>query len=658
MSADSLSGQGVSSARGLNPGIQGMRGLAILLVLLNHAEVPGFGGGFVGVDIFFVISGFLIGGLLQRELESTGRLDLWAFFARRIRRLLPSSLLVVAFSLLVVRLFYAPQEQDELLSSVRAAALYAVNLWFSSRTTDYFGGHTEANPVLHLWSLAVEEQFYILWPLLLLAAVRLTHGAVRQAHGALIVGLGLLSLAGCIAMSMLNYKHAFFLTPFRIWEFAAGMAVMSWSHRAAHWPVRVPQVLGLLALVLLVVVSLSFNGRMRFPGAWAMLPVSSAVLLLLVTLHAGDSLAGRLLEAAPLRWLGDCSYSVYLWHWPLFIIATQLVPHPGAALTLLLLVGAILLGRVSYRCVEQPFMRAPREGGSNRLVVCLGLGLCIALAMAAQWSRGLVRVGEDQARFLNASRWDEMERTDCLVSATVVDQPPCEFGHAEPRATVVLYGDSHASQWYLPLMKLAHQHQLRLVVLTKTACPSADVPVAVYTTLNAYTECDVWRERMLQRIQTLKPAVLVLANSSGYGIAPSRWQSGLDRTLQRFQEQGLRIAYIRDIPFPGFDVPVCHARTAWRGWAVERTCTYEAAAEQARIGDHAAGEAEVVRRHGGVYVDLSASICAGEICPTLRDGMILFKDRNHLSEAFALSLAPQLEPVLVGLLGEAASSAR
>ncbi|MDR7294880.1 peptidoglycan/LPS O-acetylase OafA/YrhL [Pelomonas aquatica] len=647
---------GVLATTRFNPGLQGMRGVAILLVLLNHAAVPGFGGGYVGVDVFFVISGYLIGGLLLRELETKSGLDLWAFYARRVRRLLPAAALVLAVTVVGIRLLYAPQEQDELLSSARAAALYAGNLWFASRPTDYFGGHTEANPALHLWSLAVEEQFYLFWPLLMLLAVRLFRGTPRAVTGGLLLVLGGLSFAACVVVSLINFKYTFFLTPFRIWEFAVGMAISVWPGLAARWSGRAVAAMGWVAVGTLCAVSLLFDGRMRFPGFWAAFPVAAAALLLVVVQHGRQSMVGRLLQSSGIRQLGDCSYSVYLWHWPVLIGAAVIVPEPAAWMTVCLLALSVGLGWLSYRFVEQPFMHALFPALSARQVVLAGLGLCVAVAAGAQFTRKFIHVGPEQERFERAARWDLTEATGCLTLADAVDQPACEYGADQPTATVVLFGDSHASQWFVPLQQLALKHQLRLVVLTKSACPSVDVPVAVYTTLGDYRECTLWRERMLQRIEAMRPAVVVMASSSGYSIEPGRWQAGLDRTVTRLQRAGVQVGYLKDIPFPGFNVPGCHARAAWRSWSIGGACTYRADDEEARIAPLATAEEAVLMRRGATFINLSRAICNEPVCRTARDGLVMFKDRNHLTEEFALSLAPDLEKPLLQLLKQSAAT--
>jgi len=634
-----------------NLGVQGLRGIAILLVLLNHAGVPGFDGGFIGVDVFFVISGYLIGGLLLREMETTGRIDLWAFYARRVRRLLPASLVMLAVVLVGIRCLYAPQEQDELLSSARASALYAANLWFASRPTDYFGGHTEANPLLHLWSLAVEEQFYLVWPLLMLAAARAVGGDARRGLKLLVWVAGIPSLIACIALSLVNFKYAFFLSPMRVWEFGAGMFVALRPGLAASLSQCSLQAIGWLALAVLALATLMFDGNLQFPGHWALIPVLATATLLLVAERGTASAAGRWLHWGWLRWVGDCSYSLYLWHWPVLIAASMWSPKLGAALTAGVIVVSLLLGRLSYRFVEQVFLSRPWSDVPPRRIVVSGLAACLLLAVAAQALRGRVDTPAVPDRFQQAVQWKLIESSGCLVLFDAVDQPPCEFGVRDGAKTVVLLGDSHAAQWLAPLHALAQKHGWRLVALTKAVCPSVDVDVIFYVTRSRYGPCAQWRERMFERIAALRPQLVVMASSSGYGdVELPRWQAGLERSIERLQATGSRVAYIRDTPHTGLNVPTCWARADWWGWTPPQACTYPRAQDEERTAARVQFERAATQARGAAFIDLSAAICSSERCPTQRDGVLMFKDRTHLSEAFAASLAPQLEPHLLELL--------
>lgn len=634
-----------------NLGVQGLRGIAILLVLLNHAGVPGFDGGFIGVDVFFVISGYLIGGLLLREMETTGRVDLWAFYARRVRRLLPASLVMIAVVLVGIRCLYAPQEQDELLSSARASALYAANLWFASRPTDYFGGHTEANPLLHLWSLAVEEQFYLVWPLLMLAAARATAGDARRGLNLLVWVAGIPSLIACIALSLVNFKYAFFLSPMRVWEFGAGMFVALRPGLAASLSLRSLQAIGWLALAVLALTTVLFDGSLRFPGHWAVIPVAATAALLLVAERGAASDAGRGLHWGWLRWVGDCSYSLYLWHWPVLIAAAMVSPKFGPGLTVAVILVSLLLGRLSYRFIEQMFLSRRWADVPPRRVVIAGLVACVLLAVAAQGLRGRIDKPAEPDRFEQASKWKLIESSGCLVLFDAVDQPPCEFGVHNGAKTVVLLGDSHAAQWLPPLQALALKHGWRLVALTKAVCPSVDVDVLFYVTRTRFEPCSQWRERMFERIAGLRPQLVVMASSSGYGdVELSRWQAGLERSVERLQATGSRVAYIRDTPHTGLNVPTCWARADWWGWVPPDACTYSRSQDDERTAARTVVEHAAAQARGASFIDLSEAICSSERCPTQRDGVLMFKDRTHLSEAFAASLAPRLEPHLLPLL--------
>jgi peptidoglycan/LPS O-acetylase OafA/YrhL len=633
-----------------NLGLQGMRGIAILLVLLNHAELPGFGGGYIGVDVFFVISGYLIGGLLLRELETTGRVDLWAFYARRVRRLLPAALLVILAVLVSIRLLYAPHEQDELLSSLRASSLYAANIWFASRPTDYFGGHTEANPLLHLWSLAVEEQFYLFWPLLMLAVCGAGQGGrARQRITSLVLVTGGASLVACVVVTHIHLKYAFFLTPMRIWEFGVGMLVALRPGWSSALNTRQLGLVGVVALALLVGATLGLDGHLRFPGAWPLLPVLSAAGLLLVAERGTESGIGRLLQLMPLRWLGDCSYSVYLWHWPVFIAAAVLQPTRGPLLTAALIALSLCLGWLSYVGVERVFMRRLWTQARPGQVIVVGLIGCALVAVAAQTMRSAIPRGTDEHRYLEASTWPLVDASGCLVLFDAVDQPPCEFGVKSSANTVVLFGDSHAAQWLPALDVLAQQRGWRVIALTKAVCPSVDTPVDFYG--RRFITCEQWRARMFERIERLRPSMVVLASSAGYRDVPlPRWQEGLTLTITRLQALGTRVAYMRDTPHTGLNVPTCWARTAWWGWAPEGACTYAAEGEDDRLRQVAQAEAVVAKRFATPYIDLSAAICSTKRCPTLHDGVPMFRDRTHLSEPFARALAPALGEQLLPLM--------
>ena len=646
-----ISSEAPPTDTGFNCAIQGLRGIAIALVLLNHAGAPGFSGGFIGVDVFFVISGYLIGGLLLRELATRGKVDLWAFYARRCRRLLPACLVLLVAVMGVVLWLYAPFEHFELMSSVRASAVYALNLWLAGRATDYFGGHTEAIPVLHLWSLAVEEQFYILWPLLMLGATALWPRDARRATMRLVVAAGILSLLACLVVTDIKFQWAFYLAPTRVWEFCAGMVIAARAPASLRLPHKWLAVLGALALVVLSLTSVLFSSHLRFPGGWAVIPVAAAASLLLVAESDSKTWPSRVLRWQPLRWLGDCSYSVYLWHWPLIVFASVMYPRKSVALSIAVVILTLVVGRLSYRWIELPFKHGLVPRWSPRRLTAASMAACLAIGGTAH-VLGRLELSTHQARFRDAAEWPAATASGCLVLFDAVDQPPCEFGSTQPKATVVLFGDSHAMQWFTPLQALAIRHDWKLIVLTKAVCPAADLVVDFYVTRSPYMTCSQWREKMFSRIATIQPDLVVVASSSGHTLPIDRWQQGIADAVRRIKSTGAQVAYVRDTPFANFNVPTCLARAQWRMLPPNLLCSFPLAVERRRYDAMAGAEASAVRAQGGSYLDFPKSICTQSDCPTEREGMILFKDRNHITEAFALYLAPQLEHPLLELLAQ------
>lgn len=625
---------------GLNPGIQGLRGIAILLVLLNHAGIPGFAGGYVGVDIFFVISGYLIGGLLWREGQRAGRIAIWEFYARRIRRLFPANAVLLLASAVASLLLLAPEEWAEVFSAMRAALLYVINLWFTARATDYFAGHSAANPFLHLWSLAVEEQFYLVWPWLVVLCLKGAAERFTRRLAWVTLLLAAVSLAACVAATWWSQPLAFFNMPFRMWEFAAGIALAITPWKAGALP---RALLGWLSAGALVAVTLLMDERRQFPGLWAALPVLCALGLLVTATQHGDGVLGRVLGSRPLVALGNCSYSVYLWHWPLLIFSAVLWPQPDAVGKALLVLASFVIGWASWRWIEEPCRVHWLPGWRPARFVGLTLGLTVGLALAA----GLPRhwTGDEAQRDIARQRSERPASVTagCHARFEAVDLPDCVFGAQDGMRTVVLWGDSHAVNWFPALDRLAHERGWRLLALTKSGCPSLDMPVWNDVLRRDYKECAQWRDRMLHRIVQARPDLVVLANlSTGAGGAEA-WQQGLGRMLSRLSAQRLEVAVMRDTPRVPVDVPTCAARAQWRGRDINAACQFPAADRQPWRDDVAGFEAAALAQHPRVLrVDMSAAFCSGAVCPVADDGRLRFYDDNHLAPAFAASLSEAL----------------
>jgi hypothetical protein len=334
------------------------------------------------------------------------------------------------------------------------------------------------------------------------------------------------------------------------------------------------------------------------------------------------------------------------------IFAAVMFPQHGPALTTGLIGLSVLVGWVSYRWIELPFKHGLLDRWSPRRILVAGLLLCIAIAGAAHII-GRLQVDAQQQRFIKAIEWPAAMQTGCLALYDAIDHPLCESGAVNSAKTVVLFGDSHAMQWFMPLQALAVQHNWRLITLTKAQCPGIDVAVNYQGKHLEYWQCAKWREAMLLRIAALKPDVVLLANSSGYAISPQSWGRGLATTVRRLQSAELQMIYLRDTPHVSFHVPICLARAEWRSRAADSMCTYPRNARD-KFASVFAAETQALRQPAIETLDLFPAFCSGPMCPTEMDGIIMFKDRHHITADYAMHLKPQLEAPLIRLLGKSA----
>jgi peptidoglycan/LPS O-acetylase OafA/YrhL len=307
--------------------IEGLRAVAVTVVILFHLHITGFSGGFVGVDIFFVISGFLITSLLLRERHSHGRIDLMAFWMRRARRLLPNAFLVLACVLLASFAMVPAYRWGEVTADVFAALAFYANFHFSAKAVDYFFVNSTPSAVLHFWSLSVEEQFYVLWPLIIAATTAMIADRKHKLLLLIILAASLASFVANVLMIGTNQPNAFLGFVTRIWQLGVGAALATWFF--AHVPS--PQVSNILSWVGAIGIAVSiffFDESLRYPGWWAMLPTLSCAAMIAGGAGAPNAMPSRMLGYSVLQWIGARSYSLYLWHWPLIVFLGPLIMPP------------------------------------------------------------------------------------------------------------------------------------------------------------------------------------------------------------------------------------------------------------------------------------------------------------------------------------------
>ena len=480
------------------PDIDGLRTVAVLPVVFYHAGVTGFPGGFVGVDIFFVISGFLITTIIYGEM-SDGRFSILRFYERRARRILPPLFAVMVVSLVAGWFILVPDDFDHMGQSILSALIFVSNMWFWQNSRDYFGGATDYLPMLHTWSLAVEEQFYIFFPLLLMALHRYARRLLLPAIGLLVLGSLVLAIHATPRMP----SASFYLLPTRIWELGIG-SLLALGLPRIEAPRALREAAGLLGLISVLAPVFLYNSQMQFPGVAALPPVLGAALLIWAG-TAGPVWASRLLSLRPMVWIGLISYSLYLWHWPIMafvrnrLFSVELDP----AWQVVTVLASVLAGWISWRIVERPFRVPSRQGGmtQRRIFAMSGAGMAAlgALAVAVILTGGMAtqRFSDAQLAALETIVGPSEERQECSGVRPI--SRLCTFGSADPETAPrwLMLGDSHAASMLPAMIDLSESRGRRLVFAKKGGCPPlpqvhrSDMPPSE----NA--RCEVFRQAAL-----------------------------------------------------------------------------------------------------------------------------------------------------------------
>lgn len=644
--------------------IQGLRALAVGLVVLYHGGLPFLSGGYVGVDVFFVISGFLITTHLLQRLERTGSVGFADFYARRARRILPASLLVVVLSVVAALVWMPPLLMKEVFFGAVATALYAPNILFGLQGTNYLA---ESTPSVfqHYWSLGIEEQFYLLWPLLLLLVVRFLPG--RRRLTVILTLLTAASFAAGLWLTFENQPWAFFGLPTRAWELAVGgiVAVVA-LNRESVLPPRVSAVVGWAGVVGVVVAAFAYGETTQFPGVAAALPVVATAAVILAGSGPAPYGPAAILSLRPLLFIGTISYSLYLVHWPLLVIPQAAVgfEHPLPLwITLALSLAAVPLAWVLYRWVETPARDArwltafrPRRtlfaaAAASVLVVGLTTGSYALSAAKPLHEAATVAASEPSdppalTSFVPAN-------LEPSLRAASDDQPPiyddgCHLGfdattpkdcvYGDPAAPrIALFGDSHASQWFPALWSYAQANGMSLEVHSKSSCPSVDAELL----RNAvpYTACSQWREAVLERLAATPPAMVVLASyekvsyASPSGDDVADWKAALDRTLSRIDAPTVVMA---DTPDLGTTPSVC--LSAHLDAALD--CGRDRSTAVAQVYRDA--EREAAQEHGAAFIDLTNYLCTTDECGPIIGDTLAYRDAHHLTATFSAELAGPL----------------
>ncbi|MGW5556748.1 acyltransferase family protein [Micromonospora sp. NPDC003944] len=691
--------------------IEGLRGLALVLVLVGHAGLSALPAAFVAVDVFFVISGFLITGLLVDEIRRTGGIRIVDFYARRAKRLLPAATVVLVASLLLTYLFLPPIRWSATARDALASAAYAMNWRLVEQSTDYLRSEEAPRILQHFWSLAVEEQFYLVWPVLLLVvAMQVSRRTVRRTgarqpiprsragrHRRPFLGdrvsgwllaafalVGVPSLAWSIHLSQTEPARAYLVTTTRIWELALGGGLAIIGGQLTRLPRSVAIVLGWAGMATVALAAALIRPETAaYPGYLALLPTLGAVAIIAAGPGAGRYGPAVLLNRRPTRAVGAVSYSWYLWHWPLLVVAEArwgpLDTTAGLAMILCSAVPAVL----TYHLVENPFRyarisraRVLRMGlVATSLTVLTGVGLHLAVRPPGSGEAPLAGAGTpgtapgdgraaapvDRFARITPDPLDarddlpDVYRDDCVTQAQDASLRSCTYGDRNSTVEVALAGDSHAAHWVPALQVIAAERGWRLVTYIKTTCSFLTAPISIAG--RSDHSCTEWN-RNLRRALTgeRRPRLLIVSSVTQIplvggstpppGPATADAQTAaLSQTWSELTGAGLPLVVIRDTP--SFTVDMAECVSAHR----ERLTTCAQPRQRALAWgipqERAAAALPAVR-----LANLNDVICPSERCPAVVDGLLVYRDAHHLTATYARSLAPRLHDRLRHLAAE------
>lgn len=673
------------------PDIEGLRAIAVGSVLLWHADFPWLPGGFVGVDVFFVISGYLMTNLLARELQERGHISFRGFYARRAKRLLPASaftlVMVAALALVLLpKIRWVDVSKDVIFSG-----LYLVNWRLANGSVDYLAAHSAPSPVQHFWSLAVEEQFYIVWPLLL-GLIGLLARRVTNKRGPMIIGLSLIAVPSflwSVHYTAAAPEKAYFVTTTRLWELAVGgLVALLAPALLAVLRERAAAVIGWLGLLAVAGTVLVLRTDVPFPGSVAAIPVLGTAAVIAVGPSAGRWGPVAALRNKPMQWVGKLSYSLYLWHWPVLVFAAAvLLDRPGnlspkAGLVAVCL--AVVPAWISFRLVEEPVRR--RKGSRLELRTwSLRLGaVCTALSVLA--GLGLYAVSEvvnrplelkadakfgaevlpeqpagsqqgkaldDPGKFVPSITEVRKDLPSVYADGChVLDNPSpvakgCTYGNTQGSYTVAVVGDSHAAQWVPTFQQLAKQRpDWKVLAYTKSGCPLADETVTLGKDQRPYIGCDGWNRNVIAALLKAKPDVVVTSATAypvnrGDGVKGTKQSNmlmvaGLRRSWSQLTKAGIKVVAVADTPRPGFDMADCVSANEDHQLkcAVSRAKAFKAAGTTVTAA--ARGQRDVR------LVDLNDYICPDALCAPVIGQVLVYRDADHVTATYARSLAARM----------------
>ena len=649
-------GMVASSTR--RPDIQGLRAIAVLMVVLFHAGLP-VPGGFVGVDVFFVISGYVITAMLQREWRLTQRIAFSRFYIRRFKRLTPALALTVAVTMLLSMWILSPLGPQQTAAQTGIGAMFlAANLVIARTTGDYFDAPAATNPLLNLWSLSVEEQFYLAFPLLLFIGWRIG----RRSATLLVTVITIASFAGAlIGTSGVGGGLLGFYSPLtRAWEFGIGalIALLGLRFRGD----RAPQV-ALIGTGLLIASLWLITERTPFPSTWTLLPVGGTALLIMS--GSSSHRVSSVLSSRPLVRIGDWSYSIYLWHWPFIVVAGIAFPNLQHV-AVLAAIASVVPALLSFRFVEEPIRNREFTWPQLGRVVVGTNGIPIGLAAATLLLSNLVLAPDFEQTIAPSQAMHAGYGKNCHFGPGWgdVDPKPCVWNGNATGAPIYLLGDSNAAQFAEALIDASKSTGRPLYSSTSSGCPYLDLLLQQPLYPGYDVRCQHRNERLAAWITTEPKGTVVLASSDEYWLSSTTgvdvdgawnvdvttklrlYRESLQRVVRTLKAAGHDVLLVNGVPHfvdtYGWNLSQCSAAALRDGcmktmpvaWSRERTAPVDAALRS------------VAQATNAQLLDLTDAICTDGVCRTAQDGFPIYRDGTHITVAMSHRLAPEFAKVL------------
>ncbi|MFS0886551.1 acyltransferase family protein [Aeromicrobium sp. 179-A 4D2 NHS] len=669
--------------------IAALRAVAVLFVVLFHLWPGRLPGGYVGVDVFFVISGFLITGHLLRETEQTGRISLSRFWARRARRLLPAAYLVLATSALAVWLWMPLMDWRQNFKEIIASALYVQNWALAADSVDYLAAAEDPTAVQHYWTLSIEEQFYLVWPLLVLLAVVIAARLGRSRRLVLAIVLGtatIASLAYSLWITQANPPAAYFVTPARAWQFGSGALLALWMGSATVRRGRVGALVSWAGFAALAWCALVYDGSTPFPGTAALVPVLGTVAVIWAGEPASRLAPTPLMRTRATHTLGEISYSMYLWHWPPIVILPFILGHElGFWPRVGILVFTIVASWATKRWVEDPVRFTHRFGlrrpAITGLATLVGAGLLVAGSLAGHQSavaaeNRATQVAEELTEdappcFGAASRNPDKECHNPELDGQLIPTPEavtedyasgfpgcfagvhdtelndCTFGDLSDRSLphVVLVGDSHARSFLPALARMADQKLITLSAQLKSSCAWTRDPIDHEDPLRV-SSCQEWKKGLQDWLLEKAPTtdlILTTGYAKMLGGSESERVESMEAAWKPILREGVKVVAVRDNPR--------HPRTPQKCLSQLDEITPDACgiSRKEGLGYFDAFAATGRQVDGAQVLDLTDFYCDEDECPSIIGGVNVYRDNSHLSVTYVRTLTPFVYRQLVGM---------